>query len=76
MLTLSTSVEGANSLLLRFISPHTNPFCIVHQAQLYILMDQMEPLILGLPIVQNRYFLSAKKGKARTVLAAWDSGKS
>jgi hypothetical protein len=36
----------------------------------------MEPLILGLPIVQNRNFLSAKKGKARTVLAAWDSGKS
>jgi hypothetical protein len=30
VLTLSTSGEGANSLLLGFISPHTNPFCIVH----------------------------------------------
>jgi hypothetical protein len=31
-----------------YISLHTNPFYIVHLTQLFILMDRMEPLILGL----------------------------
>ncbi len=42
-------VKGPAPCSSGYISPHTNPFCIVHQAQLYILMDRMEPLILGLP---------------------------
>ncbi len=42
-------VKGPNPCSSGYIFPHTSPFCIVHKAQLYILMDRMEPLMLGLP---------------------------
>jgi hypothetical protein len=46
-------VEGLNpcsSWVTQGTSPlHNNLFCTLHWAQLYILMDRMEPLILGLP---------------------------
>ncbi len=42
-------VKGPTPCSSGYISLHTNPFCIVHKAPQYILMDRMEPLILGLP---------------------------